>query len=378
MNNAGITSQYGFLYQRKAFILHTLENANTKQTYTFEGKDDIEVAPEESIYIFREQGTNFIQVKSGTVDDSCFCKVVCNWLLLDVTSNDGFYLICENPLTVEFGATLTQKVVDYIIEGKKKKKSAVARQAYEKFKSLILSKPEEMAGIISTLIDSIQYDICGLETLDIRLEKSFFANYCQDIVEYDLAKTKRLERLISYINQEIDSAIKVKKPYVLSYANLMKLILQVCDEINDHHYTVKISDFKKKSRADALKIVEEKTAREVRQLYLVDQKESFVLDGIVQELLYKDFRDVYIAKKEIEIANIEENAHENYSTAISLLDESEVTIPKKVFNKTIDMPIGGDLIPDGIVYRKGCYIYLTGEGIEPDTQITWGDSNDEK
>ena len=32
MNNAGITTQYGFLFQRKAFILFALENAGTKQT----------------------------------------------------------------------------------------------------------------------------------------------------------------------------------------------------------------------------------------------------------------------------------------------------------------------------------------------------------
>lgn len=42
MNNAGITTQYGFLFQRKAFILFALENAGTKQTFTFEGRDDIE------------------------------------------------------------------------------------------------------------------------------------------------------------------------------------------------------------------------------------------------------------------------------------------------------------------------------------------------
>lgn len=83
MNNAGITTQYGFLFQRKAFILFALENAGTKQTFTFEGRDDIEISADESIYSVKSADASYIQVKSGTISESCFCKVICNWLLFD-------------------------------------------------------------------------------------------------------------------------------------------------------------------------------------------------------------------------------------------------------------------------------------------------------
>lgn len=65
MNNAGITTQYGFLFQRKAFILFALENAGTKQTFTFEGRDDIEISADESIYSVKSADASYIQVKSG-------------------------------------------------------------------------------------------------------------------------------------------------------------------------------------------------------------------------------------------------------------------------------------------------------------------------
>ena len=75
MNNAGITAQYGFLFQRKAFVLFALENTGTKQTFTFEGKDDVEISTNECIYSVKTADSNYIQVKSGTVDESCFCKI---------------------------------------------------------------------------------------------------------------------------------------------------------------------------------------------------------------------------------------------------------------------------------------------------------------
>ena len=38
MNNAGIIAQYGFLYQRNAFVLFLLKYLNTQSVYYFEGK----------------------------------------------------------------------------------------------------------------------------------------------------------------------------------------------------------------------------------------------------------------------------------------------------------------------------------------------------
>lgn len=81
MNESGITSQYGFLFQRKVFVLYVLENMNVKQRFCFEGKDDVEIAADEKIYELDSSESNCVQVKSGQVDQSCFSKVVGNWLL---------------------------------------------------------------------------------------------------------------------------------------------------------------------------------------------------------------------------------------------------------------------------------------------------------
>lgn len=199
MNNAGITTQYGFLFQRKAFILFALENAGTKQTFTFEGRDDIEISADESIYSVKSADASYIQVKSGTISESCFCKVICNWLLFDKESSGTVTLFAENQLDTLVSNITKDIIFDYIIQGKEKKRSSIAWKTYNKFQNLIETDREAFLGIIEKFLQIINIHICSMDELDSRLEKVFFENYCRDITEYQLAKSKRLERFISYI-----------------------------------------------------------------------------------------------------------------------------------------------------------------------------------
>lgn len=297
MNNAGITAQYGFLFQRKAFILFALENAGTKQTFTFEGKDDIEISADEGIYSVKASDSSYIQVKSGTVNQSCFCKIICNWLLLDKAPSDAIVLFIENQLETLVGSDTKDVILEYIMQGKVKKKSSIAWKTYNKFQNIIEENQDAFLNTIEQFLRSMEIHICSMDELDRRLEKAFFENYCRDITEYELAKSKRLERFISYINQEIDNALKYQKPCTLLYSDLMKMIMTSSDEINDHRYMAKIPELKKRAKSKATQLVEDNTIREVRQLYLVDKHNEFVIDGIVHELIYKDFRDIYISQK---------------------------------------------------------------------------------
>ena len=125
-------------------------------------------------------------------------------------------------------------------------------------------------------------------------------------------------------------------------------------------------------KPEAARLVSERKAREVRQLYLVDSNDAAVIDGIVRELIYKDFRDVFIAQREVEINNLEQNAYENYETARISLTKEDLSIPKRVYTETLKQIIDSRILPEGAIYRKGCYVYLTGDAINPDIQISWG------
>lgn len=373
MNNSGIISQYGFLYQKKVFIFFLLKNISTDKKFCYESKDDIEIAQDERIGYLYDDSNNLVQVKSGIVKEDCFKKIIGNWLLLDQSPNNKFTIFLENnlPFSIDID-NYVDIIIDFIKNGKKKRFSSIARRVYEKYKNEIendnLSK---LKNYIKDILSNINYTICSVKELELWLENIFFENHCQDIKEYDIAKHKRLERFIQNINQQIDKALQNKKPYILFFSELMKILTQTSEEINDHNYTIDIMSFKKNKKDEAKKIVEQRNCREVKQLSLVNSNEEFIINGIIHELLYKDFRDVFIDNNSIEISNLELNAKENFDSVLFDIDESEKT-PKTIYSKTTAMTIDSSILPKGSLYSKGCYNYLTGENIDEEKQISWG------
>lgn len=376
MNEGGIISQYGFLFQRKVFVLYVLENMNVKQRFCFEGKDDVEITADEKIYELDSSASNCVQVKSGVVDQNCFSKVIGNWLLIDNVKPELYTLFVENELKIDLSVeNVINEIVSFVEKGKSKKKTSIARKDYEQYKDDFDNcDAQKLKDDIKNIIDKLKIDKCSIDELDLRLETIFFEKYCTDIVEYSIAKRKRLEKFIQDINRQIDESIKQKKTYSLVFPELMKLIVTVSEEISDKSYTVDIKLLKPVFSEKAKKIVDERKKREVKQLFLVDSQEEFVLRGIVNELFYKDFRDVFAEQKEMDISNLEEFAKENYDIA---KDELGVNCtPKDLYNRTTSMAIDSEIIPRGPMYKNGCYIYLTGDKIDKDLQIDWGEESE--
>ena len=48
-----------------------------------------------------------------------------------------------------------------------------------------------------------------------------------------------------------------------------------------------------------------------------------------------------------------------------------------VFKRTTDKEIHSSIMQNSPIYRKGCYVYLTGDEIEADKQISWGKEDEE-
>lgn len=217
MNESGITSQYGFLFQRKVFVLYVLENMNVKQRFCFEGKDDVEIAADEKIYELDSSESNCVQVKSGQVNQSCFSKVVGNWLLLDSVKPERYTLFIENELKFDLSLeNVINEMLVFVEKGKSKKKTSIAYKVYEQYKDdLENDDAQKLKDDIKNIIDKIKIDKCSIDELDLRLETIFFEKYCTDIVEYNIAKRKRLEKFIQDINKQIDESIKQKKAYSL-------------------------------------------------------------------------------------------------------------------------------------------------------------------
>ena len=374
MGNPGITSQYGFLYQRKVFILYALENASTKQTYIYEGKDDIDVDQSEALCSATDNTNICVQVKSGKLSEACFYKVIGNWLLLDTIPSGGLVLFTENSLdfSVEYD-DIKAPLKEFFMAGETQKKTAIARKVFDKYKKDLknVKDPDSWDLIVKNILQKMEQRISGMDTLDKNMEDIFFKSYCQDIVEFSMAKKKRLERVCALINRDIDQSFGKKKSFSLPYSDLIRIIMQASDEIRDDRYVPDISYIRSKVKEQAKQLAGEEGRREVWQLKLVSSRQEFIVDGIVKELMYKDFRDIYIEKQTQEVLNSEQNAYENYKMSIFELEDDADLTSKKIYTRTVSKPVAGKLMPEGLIYGQGCYIYLTRDDIDEEKQITW-------
>ncbi len=371
----GITSQYGFLFQKYVFIESVISNAAMNLFFTYEGVDDIDVSDVKTVdtlVMASVSNSRYIQVKSGTVNKNCWSKVIGNWILTDDYQNAIFILLCENELDFDVNnADIIDSVYCYFEEGASKSKKSIARKVNDK----IFAGNDEntIKEIIRELSRKCTITTRSFDELKEKLLKTFIDTYCTDVKIFEKAKERRFERFIEYVITEMDIAIEKKKKYTITFQKLMDIVNRVRSEISDNKYTIETVELKKRKKKEAETLMGDRSIREVRQLLLVQNDPAFITGELVKELLYKDFRDVY-ADGGIEISNIEDMAHTNYEDA--LLEFNETPSPKEVFVKTTRKLIETSILDNSSIYRNGCYVYLTGDDIDPDLQISWGEDNE--
>ena len=371
--SAGIASQYGFLYQRYVFIMTVLKKVGVDKFFIYEGKDDIDVSEEKRIIAMGTSDDSFIQVKSGIVTKDCWAKVLGNWLLVD-DGKANYELVLENNLSFDVESDDTiDYVCSYFIEGKNKKTTAIANQVYMKFVDEVGSLDEILKAHFSSLLVRVKRTVISFDKVMAEIESTFKSVYCQDIEKFDMAKKCRAERFIEYIQKEIDSSLKEKKKCIFRYQDFVRIINKVIVEISDNKYIVDTADMKKKKKVQAEKLLTDDRIREIKQLKMVSDRNGFVVDELIKELLYKDFRDVYLESTSTVIANMEDVAYTNFKSARYSLPENVTA--KQLFDETVKREIPSPIINNSPIYRNGCYIFLTGDDIDEEKQITWGYEN---
>lgn len=369
---AGITAQYGFLYQRYAFIKMALDNAGMDKFFVYEGIDDIDITEESRITAIKQYNNQFVQVKSGTVTRDCWAKVIGNWLLID-DEVQTYRIVLENALTFDFRADdVISGVLDYFEEGVGNKSTSISNKVYKKF--LETEDKTALNKRITEMLDRISLEVCSMEEIQSSIFKTFQEIYCSDIVIYEMAKICRCERFIEYINAKIDEAIQRKKSFTLRYVDFMNVINTVTIEISDKKYTVGIGEIKKRKMTDAEQLVNNDELREVRQLRMVNPNSNFIVNELIKEFLYRDFRGVYALSNDTLISNIEETAYSNFEDVkYSLPEEAE---PRQLFSETVNKDIPLNIVNNSPLYRNGCYVYLTREETDESRKISWGEDDE--
>lgn len=378
MGDSGIISQYGFLYQRKVFTWYVLSTLNVNSTYSFEGKDDIAINTNNRIYAIGDKINNtYIQVKSGNIDKSCLAKVFCNWLALDDIENGQFILISEKDINIK--KILPNKVDDVIqyIEGCRDKKStSIGKQIYYQYKIDEYDKNKEiLRKDLEYICKKIEVQVESIDELDLKIENKFLQNYCFNNTKNPVINKKRVRRFLDYLYKDIDTAIQDKNSYVLEYRTVFDFIDKAVNKMSEKTHTTDLMKMKPIFKKQAEEILNTINNREIEQLRLIQDTRNFLIKGLTDELFYKDFRDTYIEYQSEDISNIEVLAYDNYESIVLM---GAAKSPYDIYSKTLEKQINADLLPNGSIYQNGCYIFLTGDDIAKEMQISWELKNDEK
>lgn len=372
MRNAGITTQYGFLYQ-KYWFFYTLLNENNHYNYlTFEGLDDIEEFVSDDLLFGIKESLNLMQVKSGNIDNSVGYKIVGNWLLTNIEDNN-YSLLCENLPSFQFNDDFVDKFIKEILDSASCNNTKILKKVYNKYFDRGNLNSDKLKEDTKNLIKHIKIRQESIESLHNKMEEYYISNYTGHIKIFEDLKVKSFNVFLDKLNRVVDDNLKEKHTTTLSTSDVNELIVTIVSEINDKSYKIDIEEFHSKVQDEIEQILNTSTLREVQQLRLVNNNNKFIAKNIVNKLLYDDFRSVF--QNGTSIKNIEYSAFNNYDNVLDDLLDNEKT-PMIVYQRTMSKPIYDDLLPKNEMYYKGCYIFLTSDDAPNNKQISWEVNND--
>lgn len=385
-NDSGITAQYGFNFQKLVFIWYMLGHVSRTNSFVYEGDEDLDVKKakeNEYVTLFTNSKNNDsenIQVKSGEVTRPIWIRIVENWI--NLKNNNQKILIAENEL--KFGSRDDERMIEDIYadikEGENKRKDAISKKANDYLSKKFGDDKEQWEKQIRQTISASRVIVRSLNQIEADIEKIYMNDYCLDIIRYQRAKELRVDSFKKECVKKIDQAILEKKSAFFYYNDFTRITTMVGENISDNRYQINIRELKTKQKAKAKEILTNEINREIDQLKLVRDDDSFIINELTKELFYKDFRDVYIdTTKKIDIQNLEDDAFANYEDTESELELMGDDEPQKLFFETTKKQITPDntLFPGGPIFNHGCYVYLTGQEVDQNIQISWKEENNE-
>lgn len=375
MDKYGLYSQLGFEFQKLVFVYYSLGIGSNNQI-TYEGCDDVEIS---SVYfplfkLYDDSNPNtLIQVKSGIVDIQTFKKVLMNWLLV-LDKNKEYRLLLENQILFDYGNDFIEELTKEILATSKGRK-AIIRQV----KDVYIGSAEQLREDLLWLINNFKienYGIIDIEQKSYELFKRDFAR----ANDKEIILKEQFDDFLMIIRSEIADKILERTQFTLTRRELYNIIDDVRNRINENKYDISYSEFKPTSKKKAEQLFS-KNGESVKQLKLITRQNSRIIDYLIEQIFYEDFKSHFEAIEKVnEIKDLEYLAHSNYEDVLFELEDESYT-PKELFIRTTNKELKSPLfLPQSSninFYSRGCYIHLTDDEVEEEFKIRWGDSDED-
>ena len=362
----GRVAQHGFEYQKFAYYYLISFFKNNYDKYYYEGKEDVH---------FESSNTNkkmFVQVKTASLSLKEKKNILIKWLSVDDIA-DKYILMCEKNNVFDITA-ITNDVVRIIKASKYGSSTSNATIVYNKYsingvfdeaklRSDIKKIKENLSDVyiksnemmFSELRNQMKYEAENAFVIDSTIEARIY-NILTKI-------------LLKIHNEYVDS---MSNPVELTYSEFNNFYI---DARNLFPYDFFDDDYiKLKNNIDKSKLLDE-SLREVNQLKKLKLSDRYIVQQLINEIFYKEFRKFYYdIKLSEEIENIEELAFQNniqiIERAMAKGQFNLIDIHFDTMSKTINHPLITKM--KGVDFcTKGCYIYLTSDETDENKQISW-------
>lgn len=371
MDNSGIISQYGFEYQKLAFVFYAIQ-MNNSDSIIYEGQDDVEIEEEKNLANL-QTGHILCQVKSGTITSNIYEKIVLNWLL-KMEQAEQFICVAENPFSLptdSFVEEFSKKILN-----SNKRQPALISKVKAKYSNQ--KNVDDLKADIKKILEKTEIICKSIDTLLEDSIKKFAELYCAGI-DSEVIHRERYLKLCDSIHKKITQAILKKERYILPYRMLFPEISATCEAINASKYDISFTEFKRRSKSTMEKVLNSQSDA-VKQLRLVfQQDDGAIIEGLTEQMFYADLRRHFVGiNKQNEIDDLEHLAKFNYDETLrDFAGYGEARTPYSTYKRTVEKklaaPLPSEDSPNFTYYKYGCYIYLTDTDIEEELKIKWGD-----
>ncbi|MDC7243770.1 MAG: hypothetical protein PQJ44_07580 [Sphaerochaetaceae bacterium] len=375
-NEYGINSLRGFAFQIKVFLYY-LTKLDDSDRVEFETIDDIAINKSDINKSIDSNSCNMktiisgkneieaVQVKQTSLSNSKNKRIIFNWLL---TCNDikiSKYILFtdaeyHNDLGI-FDSINVDDLYSAVIKSDKKSTALISQ-----VKKIYIDEEEKFTSDFNEI--KSKYESKSIKGIDEKIYENceaFFHKEGISEIKYNL----RVMELFSIITANIIDSISQKKPYTASKQYLMKLSEQICNNISDEIYKPNFATFRKLQNID-IKSTEISRTREYKQLVACELPNERIEKHLIYKQYYFDYRIRELENISSNITeNLEETTYENFCDARESLAPSD-DVPKKRLSETKNR--NNSYCYDDQI-RYGSCIYLTGDNINKEVQISWED-----
>lgn len=377
LNNSGIYSLAGFIYQIKAFIYY-LADLDENNQIGFEAYDDVSLSKKDiaesqktdklSLYnsIFdTSSGITAIQVKHTSLSTEDYEKVLFNWIILQNEKKE----VNKFVLLVDKQYYNSDKVFPDDLTS-----------LYNK---IISSKSRK--GLIFQVKQIINNSYNTFEVICKKIQSAYSFQACEDIDEMIIKKYSvllnrggvaestyklRVVELMKHFQNDILEQIYNLNSYTCSYISFRHIIEEVCSNVKDDCYLPCYSVFKKSNKLD-INCSDIISSRQYIQLKKCNLSDQMIKEYLIFESYYNSFKLRTLENLKLNTINdIEETTHYNFESVKAYLIANNNDQPiNRLYNtiKSVNSYAPNDQT------KSGSAIHLTKAETDESLLISWED-----